>query len=91
MDKAFQTMLSDTPLVKNLENKQYLNILLDGRESLEELFADIDAAMVRKKLNNAQANPDNIPPGIKKVIALKNFPEILAGMFLRARQRGISN
>ena len=91
MDKAFQTMLSDTPLVKNLENKQYLNILLNGRESLEELFAEIDAAMVRNNLKNAQANPDNIPSGIKKVIALKNFPEILVGMFLRTRQRGISN
>ncbi len=91
MDKTFQAMLADTPLVKNLENGKYMDILLDGRKSLEELFADIEPSIVRKELLNAQANPEKIPSGIKNIIAIKNLPEIMVGMFLRAAQKRKSN
>jgi hypothetical protein len=91
MDKAFQAMLADTPLVKNLENEQYVKILLSGRQSLEELFADMDASTVRQELQNAQANPDKIPPPIKNVVAIDDLPQMLVGMFLRAAQRRKSN
>ena len=80
MDKTFQAMLSDTPLVKNLENKQYMDILLNGKDSLEELFADIDAELVRKELKNSN-NIDKIPPAIKKIISRKKLPEIVERMF----------
>ena len=41
-----QTMLADTPLVKNLDNDEYMKILLDGKTKLEELFtgAELDIA-----------------------------------------------
>ncbi len=91
MDKAFQAMLADTPLVKNLENEQYMKILLNGRQNLEELFADINTSTVRKELHNAQDNPDKIPSGIKNVIAKENLPKIVVGMFLRAAKRRKSN
>ena len=41
MHRALQTMLADTPLVKNFSNPHYMQILLDGRPSLEALFADL--------------------------------------------------
>ena len=37
-----QAMLADTPLVKNLDNKRYMTILLGQKKNLEELFADLD-------------------------------------------------
>ena len=34
MCKTLQAMLADTPLVKNLENREYVNALLDGKATL---------------------------------------------------------
>jgi len=39
---VFEAMLADTPLVKNLDNHDYMELLLDGKENLEELFAELD-------------------------------------------------
>jgi hypothetical protein len=39
-------MLADTPLVKNLENEEYVKIILNGRASLAELFSEIDANVI---------------------------------------------
>jgi hypothetical protein len=35
-------LLADTPLVKNLSTPDYMDILLDGKSSLQELFAEIE-------------------------------------------------
>ena len=37
---------SNTPLVKNSQDAEYMNILLNGKSSLEELFAEIDVTEV---------------------------------------------
>ena len=54
-------MLADTPLVNNLQNPEYLKILLDGQPTLEALFAQIDPASVREELQKAQQNPERVP------------------------------
>jgi hypothetical protein len=51
-------MLPDTPLVKNLQNPEYLKILLDGQASLAALFAQIEPANVREELAKAQRPTD---------------------------------
>ena len=76
MSRALRSILADTPLVKNLENREYMDILLDGKSSLEELFADIDSKLVRKELKNANRSPDKIPTKIKKMILKPVFFEI---------------
>jgi len=81
MSKTLQAMLADTPLVKNLENAQYMELLLDGKATLEELFANIDAGTVRKQLLDAQKNPEKIPAKIKKIIAMPEFPQIINNIF----------
>jgi len=81
MSKTLQTMLADTPLVRNLENPQYMELLLEEKASLEELFAEIDAETVRKQLLEAQSNPEKIPAKIKKLIAAPKLPEIIANIF----------
>jgi len=42
-------MFADTPLVKNLENPVYMKIMLAGKKSLEEKFAEIDHKEIMKK------------------------------------------
>jgi len=38
LNKTLRTILADTPLVKNLDNPEYLEIILDGCKTLEERF-----------------------------------------------------
>ncbi len=50
LTKSFKAILADTPLIQNLSNPQYMNILLKGKSSLVERFAQIDAALVRQEM-----------------------------------------
>jgi len=57
----------DTPLVKNLENEQYLPVLLDGKSSLDERFAEIDANEVRIKVFKLKNESDLVSPKNEKI------------------------
>ena len=43
MERALKAMLKDTPLVMNLRNKDFMDILLSGKKDLAQRFADVDA------------------------------------------------
>jgi hypothetical protein len=75
--RMLQSMLAQTPLVQNLQNPDYVNILLDGHPSLEELFSHIDIATLRQELATAQQNPEKIPAKINRLIQLHQFPDKL--------------
>jgi hypothetical protein len=81
MNRTFQAMLADTPLVKNLQNESYLKILLDGKPTLEARFAEIDVDLVRRQLNDARKSLDKIPAALKKIIAQPGFPQIVTDLF----------
>ena len=81
LGKTLRTMLANTPLVKNLQNAEYMKILLNGKSSLEELFADIDATEVRSELKISQVNIDKIPAKLKILIKKSDYPEILKKYF----------
>jgi len=83
LSKVFKAMLGDTPLVKNLENQQYLNIILDGKASLEERFSEIDSLLVHKELSKLQNVSEKIPPKIKRIIRMQEFPDTLVALFAR--------
>ncbi len=76
MGRALQAMLADTPLVKNLDNPEYMGILLDGKENLEELFADLGAAN-RAGTDPLQADTDRILPGFRALMKLPTLPDQL--------------
>jgi hypothetical protein len=81
ISRTLQAMLVDTPLVRNLKNSEYLKILLDGCQSLDERFARIECQMARDELNKAKNSPEKIPAKIKKLIVQPKFLEIIAGLF----------
>ena len=74
MCRTLQAMLADTPLVKNLDNPGYMEILLDGKESLEELFADLGAANTAGPAN-LSANTDCVLPGFRRLMKLPTLPD----------------
>jgi len=67
----------------NLKNKDYMNILLDGKETLEERFAEIDAKNVREELEKSRSEMSMIPPKIKKIIRMLRLPKSIVTLFNR--------
>jgi len=84
LTRTLKYILSDTPLVKNLDNPEYVEILLDGCKTLEERFAKIDSDMVIKKLK-AEQGKYRMNPKMKKMIQLPDLPERLT-MLLSTQQ-----
>ena len=68
LSKVLKTALADTPLVQNLKNSEYMEIILNGCSSLAERFSQIDAHLVQKKMENAKNSKERILPTIKKLI-----------------------
>ena len=68
MCKKLQSMFADTPLIKNLENPDYMKVLLNGKNSLAERFAEIDHDKVIAKMKDAREVESKVPRKIKKLI-----------------------
>jgi len=81
MNKTIKAMLADTLLVKNLDNPEYLRIILNGKANLEELFAEIDSRRVRAEMKKTRQNSENVPPEIKALIKKPELPESLVNLF----------
>jgi len=75
--KTLKTMMADVPLVKNLENQQYMKIILNGKSSLAERFTQIDIKLVRQALKETQNQIQNVPKGMRKVCKIQSLPEKL--------------
>ena len=90
MHRALKTMLTDTPLVKNLDNPEYMAILLDGKANLEELFAQMGQTLFAPELQS-QADTGRILPGFRKIINLKALPEHVVRLAAATQQMAQSN
>lgn len=84
MYKSINAMLSVTPLVKNLDQPDYLKLILNGCSSLEERFAQIDSSVVQKLLAEEAQSTQFVDPKIKKMIRNPNFPSQLIKLVLSA-------
>ncbi len=82
--RMLQTILAETPLVRNLENPAYMKILLNGKQSLEEVFAETEIGTLREAFRQAQDSPGKIPAKLKPLIAMPDFPEKILSMLERA-------
>lgn len=89
LGKVLRTMLANTPLVKNLQNGEYMNILLDGKSNLEEVFSEIDSSDVRNEMKKSQDHVEKIPPQLKKLTNIKTYPEVLRNYFTELKSNRI--
>jgi len=80
MQRCLQAMLADTPLVENLDNPDYMETLLDGKSSLEDLFVAIESNS-GAELKTTDNITSRIPPGYRPLIALPDLPNKLIGAF----------
>ncbi|MFO7990226.1 MAG: hypothetical protein R6U16_12145 [Desulfotignum sp.] len=72
MRRVLHAMLADTPLIKNLENPEYMNLLLNGKKNLEELFADLE--INGHEPISSTSHPDRVLPGFRKLIKMDDLP-----------------
>jgi len=68
MCKKLQSMFADTLLVKNLNNPDYMKVILNEKMSLEEKFAEIDHEQVIARTKDAGNDENKIPRKIKNMI-----------------------
>jgi len=81
LGRTMKAMIADTPLVRNLENPDYMKIILDRKPSLEERFAEIDIKIIRKELRSVLTTPEKVPAKIKELIRLPGLPDTLVALF----------
>ena len=74
MQRVLKNMLVDTPLVKNLDNPDYMAVLLNDKADLEELFAGMAPFLLPKEIE-LHSGADRILPGFRKIIKLPALPE----------------
>ena len=77
LTKTLKTMLAQTPLVKNLENPRYMEIILNGEPSLADRFARVDIALVRKVFAEAQEDAQKYPKRMAKIFKIPHLPRRL--------------
>ena len=77
LTKTLKTMLAQTPLVKNLDNPRYMEIILNGKASLAERFAEIDIVQVRKVFAEAQKVTQKYPKRMAEVFKIPHLPKRL--------------
>ena len=84
MNRVLHAMLADTPLVKNLENPEYMKILLNGKGCLEGLFADIDSTRYIEALKS-KLDADQILPGFRRMIKEPALPDKVIRMVAKGQ------
>jgi hypothetical protein len=73
LGKMLTGMLAETPLVRNLDKPDYVAILLKGKKTLAQRFADIDIQLVRQE---EKINAERWRKYPKRMRALFKIPEL---------------
>jgi hypothetical protein len=76
MGRVLQAMLADTPLIKNLDKPKYMELLLNGKNRLEELFAELESNGCLDKFETVP-DTDKILPGFRKLIKMQDLPSLI--------------
>jgi hypothetical protein len=91
LTKTLKTMMAQTPLVKNLGNPQYMEIILDGKPNLAERFANIDIVQVRKVFAQAQKSTQRYPKRMAELFKIPHLPRKLVVTAEKKRKPPKSN
>jgi len=81
LSKVLKSALADTPLVQNLSNNEYLEIILNGCSNLEERFSQIDGHLVQAEMEKAKNDSEKILPAVKKLIKDSDLTEKISELF----------
>jgi len=77
LTRTLTTLFAQTPLVKNLENPQYMEIILNAKATLAERFAEVDVDQVRKLFAEEQKVTKKYPKRMGAVFKINHLPRRL--------------
>lgn len=79
MSRYLQTVIAETPMIKNLLNHEYMAVILDGK-TLAKRFAEIDKDLVLEAVIKDKELEAKMTPVMRKVLREPGFLfELLAG------------
>ena len=87
VERVLKTMLPDTPLTMNLKNQEYMQILLAGKKSLEERFAEMDSKEIRRGLEQSRSGTSTTYRQLRKTIRISNLPKSIVSLLEEAASR----
>lgn len=73
LTKILQTMMVNTPLVKNLNNSSYMKIILKEHTDLADRFAEVDIKQVRQALTEEQLTTRSYPKRMRRLFKIPDF------------------
>jgi hypothetical protein len=85
LSQRVQTMIAETPMIKNLEVPELMKILLDGHPTLADRFVELDIIKRREVHLQQSRSQDDLLPPIKKLIKRPNFFQICTKTFTQER------
>jgi hypothetical protein len=77
LNKMLKAILSNTPLVKNLSNPSYLEIILGSKKTLAERFSDIDPKKIQVLLSEKFTSEVQYPKGMAALLKEQELPNLL--------------
>ena len=79
LTRILRAMLADTPLVQNILNPEWMRIVLKGKSSLAERFADLDPHSVRQYLHQLKdLSHQRVPNKLKRLLRISDLADKLA-------------
>lgn len=84
LNKVLKSALAETPMVQNLNNSKYVEIILNGCPNLEERFSQIDNHLVQEEMKNARNSTEKILPAIKKLVRNSDLTMNISALFSTA-------
>lgn len=76
--RRIRSMVTDTPLIRNLKNAPYRKMIMRDKANLAEVFASIDVGMVRQRMKEQKISDEKIPSQIKNLLKQTNLPSLLS-------------
>ena len=87
LSKVLKAMIANTPLVKNLGNPEYVEIILEGKKNLAERFSEIDIASVRMALRQ-EDEARKYPKGMAKIFKISDLPNKIIQIDSKMNRKG---
>lgn len=75
LGRTARAMVAETPMMKNLDCPEFMNIILNGQPTLAARFAQIDIKRIQEDMAKAE-NKEKLPKGLKKIINDADFHKV---------------
>lgn len=75
LGRTARAMIAETPMMKNLQCPEFMNIILNGQPTLAARFAQLDMKWIQERVRRSQ-NEEKLPVGLKKIMRNPDFHKV---------------